>query len=80
MNLKNTSKLRYLTDSSYWVYLSNMPIVMFIHILLVDIDIPVVFKFLIAFSSAFLVSIVSYEYLVRYTIIGKLLNKKRTRE
>ncbi len=79
MNLKNTSKLRYLTDSSYWVYLSNMPIVMFIHILLVDIDIPVVFKFLIAFSSAFLVSIVSYEYLVRYTIIGKLLNKKRTR-
>ena len=79
LNLKESTTIRYLTDSSYWVYLSNMPIVMLIQISLLNVDISIYLKFIISFFGAFLLSMLSYEYLVRYTFVGGILNKKRNR-
>ena len=79
LKLKNSKSIRYLTDSSYWVYLSNMPIVMLIQISLVNVPISIYLKFIISFFGALLLSILSYEYMVRYTFIGAILNKKRNR-
>mgnify|MGYP006077760757 CR=1 FL=1 len=79
LNLKDSKAIRYLTDSSYWVYLSNMPIVMLIQIALMNVDISIYFKFIISFFGAFVLSMLSYEYLVRYSFIGGILNKKRNR-
>ena len=31
------------------------------------------------FIGAFTLSLITYEYFVRYTFVGELLNKKRTR-
>lgn len=78
--LKDTKLLRYVTDSSYWVYLSNMPIVVVLQIIIIPLAIPIFLKFLIVFIGAFAISMMTYEYFVRYTIIGGLLNKKRTRK
>jgi len=80
LKLKDSKLLRYVTDSSYWVYLSNMPIVVILQIMIIPLAIPVFLKFLIVFVGAFAISMLTYEYFVRYTIIGGLLNKNRTRK
>tara|TARA_B100000795_G_C22704140_1_gene400865 strand:+ start:96 stop:950 length:855 start_codon:yes stop_codon:yes gene_type:complete len=80
LKLTDSKYLRYVTDSSYWVYLSNMPIVVVLQIMIIPLAIPVFLKFLIVFIGAFAISMMTYEYFVRYTIIGGLLNKKRTRK
>jgi hypothetical protein len=77
---KQTKAIRYLTDSSYWVYLINMPIVAVFQLLLLTIDIPIIFKFLISFSGAFIISIISYECFVRYTFISSILSKRIIRK
>ena len=76
---KQSKVIRYLTDSSYWVYLINMPIVAVFQLLLLTIDIPIIFKFLISFNGAFIMSIISYEYFVRYTFISSILSKRISR-
>ena len=78
-NFKSSKYLQYLTDSSYWVYLSNMPIVIFLQLILIPLNISVFIKFIIVFIGAFTLSMITYEYFVRYTFIGALLNKKRLR-
>jgi len=78
-NFKNSKYLQYLTDSSYWVYLSNMPIVMFLQLILIPLNISIFIKFIMTFIGAFTLSLITYEYFVRYTFVGELLNKKRTR-
>jgi len=80
LKLKDSRLLRYVTDSSYWVYLSNMPTVVVLQIILIPISIPVFLKFLIAFIGAFTISMITYEYFVRYTFIGTILNKRRNRK
>ena len=77
LKLKDSKVLRYVTDSSYWVYISNMPIVVIIQIILIPCDIPVFLKFMISFFGAFIISMFFYEYFVRYTFIGKFLNGKK---
>lgn len=80
LKLKDSKVLRYVTDSSYWVYISNTPIVVIIQIILIAYDIPVFLKFMISFFGAFTISMFFYEYCVRYTIVGRILNKSRKRK
>jgi len=80
LNLKDSKYLRYITDSSYWVYLSNTPVVVVLHIILIPLNISVFLKFMIAFFGALAISMITYEYFVRYTFIGSVLNKKRKRK
>ncbi|MEM7558885.1 MAG: acyltransferase family protein [Planctomycetota bacterium] len=73
------SWLRYLSDSSYWLYVAHLPLVMFVQGCLAPVPQPSFVKFalVLAISSALL--LLSYEYCVRYTPIGTLLNGKKTR-
>ena len=79
LQIKDSKILRYLTDSSYWVYLSNMPFVVIFHILFIPLDIPIYVKFIFSFIGALTLSFLTYEFLVRYTFIGGILNKRRFR-
>lgn len=71
--------LRYVSDSSYWLYLVHLPLVLLAQWLVRDLQIPAFAKFsaIILVISTFL--LLTYEYGVRYTWIGKLLNGPRTR-
>ncbi len=71
--------LRYFTDASYWVYLSNMPLVMLWHVMLAPLDMSIYVKFPISLLGAFGMSMLTYEYMVRYTWMGAVLNKRRVR-
>lgn len=71
--------LRYVSDSSYWLYLAHLPLVILGQWLLRDLSMPAVAKFgiITVVTSGFL--LLTYEYGVRYTLIGQLLNGKRVR-
>ena len=74
------SRIRYISDSSYWLYIMHLPVIMFLQAMVSTWDMPSFPKFLIACAATTLPLLLIYEFVVRYTFIGTLLNGKRTRE
>ena len=72
--------IRYISDSSYWLYIAHLPVIMFVQAWISPWDLPSGLKFLIACALTTIPLLVIYEFVVRYTFIGTLLNGKRTRE
>ena len=70
---------RYLADSSYWLYLIHMPIVMALQVAVSQLDWPWPFKFATILLVALALMLASYQWLVRYSFIGTLLNGRRLR-
>ncbi|WP_145080046.1 acyltransferase family protein [Aureliella helgolandensis] len=76
---RESRTLRYISDSSYWLYLIHLPLVILAQWCLRDLPIPAFLKFasITIVVSAFM--LLAYQYGVRYTAIGRLLNGPRTR-
>jgi len=72
-----SSKMRYISDASYWVYLIHLPLTGIIPALIVDLNIPGSLKFLIVFVITTLICFVTYHYFVRSSFIGKFLNGRK---
>ena len=72
-----SSKLRYVSDASYWVYLIHLPLTGIIPALIVNLNIPGSFKFFIVLVITSLICFLSYHYLVRSSFIGKFLNGRK---
>ena len=70
---------RYIADSSYWLYLIHLPIVMALQVVVSPLDWPWPLKFAAILLIALPVMLVSYQVLVRYSVIGAVLNGRRTR-
>lgn len=70
---------RYISDSSYWLYLAHLPLIIFGQHVIRNWPLFSGVKcfLLVAVGSGLL--LLSYEYLVRYTWIGRMLNGPRTR-
>jgi hypothetical protein len=72
-------RIRYISDSSYWLYIMHLPVIMFVQALISTWDMPSILKFMIVCAATTLPLLLIYEFVVRYTLIGTLLNGKRTR-
>ncbi|MCB0382168.1 MAG: acyltransferase family protein [Psychroserpens sp.] len=70
----HSARMRYVSDSSYWVYLLHLPLTIIIPALIADWNISGTLKFLFVTSSTAVICFVSYHYLVRNSFIGKFLN------
>ncbi|GAA4960852.1 acyltransferase family protein [Algibacter aquimarinus] len=70
-------KMRYISDSSYWVYLVHLSLTAIIPSFIVDWPIPATLKFLFVLITTGIICFVSYHYLVRGTFIGKFLNGRK---
>ncbi len=83
------ASVRWLADSSYWIYIMHLPVVAFLTFCLAHLDRrgwlehvtgfdwSAELKFLAACTVTGAVGIVTYRYLVRYTLLGVLLNGRR---
>jgi len=71
--------VRYLSDAAYWMYLIHQPLVVLVQGLVRKWPVSVLPKFLFVNLVVFAILLVSYEYLVRYTWIGTMLNGRRER-
>jgi peptidoglycan/LPS O-acetylase OafA/YrhL len=69
--------MRYVSDSSYWVYLLHLPLTGLIPGLIADWPLPSTLKMLFVVLSTGVICFVSYHYLVRGTFIGKFLNGRK---
>jgi hypothetical protein len=68
---------RYLADSSYWLYLTHMPLVMYLQVEWAYWDFPWYVKLPLFNLYIIIILLVSYHVLVRSTILGVLLNGRR---
>jgi peptidoglycan/LPS O-acetylase OafA/YrhL len=68
---------RYLSDSSYWLYLAHMPLVIVLQAAFSNLDWPWFVKFPVLISISLGVLLISYQVCVRYTFIGTTLNGPR---
>ncbi len=74
---KDRPWVRYLSDSSYWLYLVHLPLIVVGQALLLRTDLPPLAEFILLMVTATAVLLVSYQLLVRNTPIGVLLNGRR---
>ncbi|MEP1034230.1 acyltransferase family protein [Ekhidna sp.] len=65
---------RYLSDSSYWVYLIHLPFTLIVPALIVNWSIPTGLKFIIVMTGTTVICYATYHFLVRGTFISKFLN------
>ncbi|MEM8734143.1 MAG: acyltransferase family protein [Planctomycetota bacterium] len=72
-------RVRYLSDSSYWLYLIHLPLVMLGQYWVRDWAAPTAVKFVTIVVGVIFVLLVSYEWCVRYTAIGRVLHGPRHR-
>ncbi len=70
--------LSFVADSSYWVYLIHLPIVMFLQTLLIPLAWPLGIKLLSVIVATLLICVASYVVFVRYTPLGWMLHGKRS--
>ncbi|MBV8391880.1 MAG: acyltransferase family protein [Alphaproteobacteria bacterium] len=68
---------RYLCDSSYFLYIAHMPVIMAFQLLLRDLAVPPVAKVFLVLAGSIIVLLPLYHYAVRPTAIGALLNGRR---
>jgi peptidoglycan/LPS O-acetylase OafA/YrhL len=71
--------IRYLADSSYWIYLCHLPIVGLLQVDLFPVQASALVKFLIVLTVTLGMGLASYHVFVRYTFLGTWLHGRRTR-
>ncbi|GIW87841.1 MAG: glucan biosynthesis protein [Isosphaeraceae bacterium] len=71
--------LRYLSDASYWLYLTHLPVVIALQAMVRDQHWPPLVKFALIVSLTTSILLLVYQLGVRSTWVGRLLNGPRQR-
>jgi peptidoglycan/LPS O-acetylase OafA/YrhL len=69
--------VRYMSDASYWLYLTHVPLVIAAQVIVRDWDMPPLAKFVLILTAVTGFLLVIYQATVRYTWLGRLLNGPR---
>lgn len=76
---KENRVTRYLADSSYWLYIIHMPLVLAMQIWMFDWNWSAEAKYGFILGTTIPVMLLSYQILVRHTFVGNLLNGPRNK-
>jgi len=68
---------RYMSDSSYWLYLMHMPVVVGLQVACRPIPLPAIAKIPLVLAVSVVILVITYDLFVRPTWIGALLNGRR---
>ena len=77
---RENQTLRYLSDSSYWMYLAHLPLVIAAQAFIRTWPIPAIPKMLLLSGVMTVFLLFTYQVFVRYTWIGLFLNGRRNRQ
>ena len=77
---RESSRIRFISDSSYWLYLAHLPLIVLAQGAVRDWDLPTALKFTLICVGVTALLLLTYRYLVRYTWVGALLNGRRSRQ
>jgi glucan biosynthesis protein C len=69
--------MRFISDSSYWIYIIHMPLIFALQYPMMDKDWSWLVKFSVTITVTLAVGVLSYLLLVRWTPIGWMLNGRR---
>jgi peptidoglycan/LPS O-acetylase OafA/YrhL len=72
-------KVRWISDASYWMYLMHLPLIFVGQGIVSHLPINALVDFTLIVIGVTSVMLISYRFLIRYTLVGKLLNGSRTR-
>jgi glucan biosynthesis protein C len=70
---------RYVADASYWLYIIHLPLIVLLQVVVAQLGWPWPGKFTLILAVSFPIMFASYHWLVRYTVIGAVLNGRRAR-
>lgn len=68
---------RYLCDSSYFLYIAHMPVILVFQLLLRDLPVPPLAKVFLVLAGSIAMLLPLYHYAVRPTVLGAVLNGRR---
>ena len=71
--------LHYVADASYWIYLTHLPLIYFLHVVLYPWPASAFVKVPVIIIVTFALTLATYATLVRHTFIGRQLNGPRRR-
>ncbi len=69
--------VRYVSDASYWIYITHLPVVMAMQVLVYRLPAPALVKFGMVTAGSFLILFASYHLLVRHGWVGAWLNGRK---
>ena len=72
-------KVRFVSDSAYWLYIAHLPLIQVLQIWVSAWPIPSLTKVVIVCVVTTALLLLSYRYRIRYTPVGTMLNGKRTK-
>jgi glucan biosynthesis protein C len=69
--------IRYLADSSYWMYLVHLPVVVWLQVAVAEVPVHWTAKLAFISIATIACSLLTYDLAVRSTWLGQLLNGRR---
>ncbi|MEO2018734.1 MAG: acyltransferase family protein [Fuerstiella sp.] len=76
---RENKTMRYISDSSYWLYLAHLPLIIILQAIVRSWPIPAFAKLTTVCTVTTILLLASYQLFVRYTFIGTMLNGPRKR-
>ena len=76
---EGSPRVRYLSDASYWLYLTHLPLIIALQGAAQDWPLPSIVKLALLIAATVGALLLCYQAFVRYTPLGTLLNGKRVR-
>jgi peptidoglycan/LPS O-acetylase OafA/YrhL len=74
---RSNPAVRYVADSSYWMYLIHLPIVVWLQVAVAELPLHWSLKLAIISGATIAIGLLSYDLIVRSTFIGHVLNGRR---
>ena len=74
-----SKRMRYISDSSYWLYIAHIPLLFLLQYLTSTLEVSALIKAPLTILICSALLLISYEYCVRYTPLGTLLNGAKRR-